>query len=203
MKKKNITILILVLVVAAAIYYFAGQNKNNSSESSRISEIISLEENSKERYLKSMEVTKNIPDFKVDEEKDNLDELEEELKAQYKDKDIKIGYRTLKEDVSIPTEKSGELNITMYSEVIVLENITDNEVSIVDPGCQYIYGESPFIEFRNGGFNINEKDDKSFRASATGEFIFDKSVGKVFGEDSNGENSKSNVMTIAKVFKID
>lgn len=203
MKKKNIIILILVLAVAAAIYYFAGQNKNNSSESSRISEIISLEENSKERYLKAKEVTKNIPDFKVDEEKDNLDEMEEELKSQYKDKDIKIGYRTLKEDVSIPTEKSGDVNITMYSEVIVLENITDNEVSIVDPGCQYIYGESPFIEFRNGGFNINEQDDKSFRASATGEFIFDKSVGKVLGEDSNGENSKSNVMTIAKVFKID
>lgn len=203
MKKKNIIILILVLAVAAAIYYFAGQNKNNSSESSRISEIISLEENSKERYLKAKEVTKNIPDFKVDEEKDNLDEMEEELKSQYKDKDIKIGYRTLKEDVSIPTEKSGDVNITMYSEVIVLENITDNEVSIVDPGCQYIYGESPFIEFRNGGFNINEQDDKSFRASATGEFIFDKSVGKVIGEDSKGENSKSNVMTIAKVFKID
>lgn len=203
MKKKNIIILILVLVVAAAIYYFAEQNKNNSSESSRISEIISLEENSKERYLKSMEVTKNIPDFKVDEEKDNLAELEEELKAQYKDKDIKIGYRTLKEDVSIPTERSGDVNITMYSEVIVLENITDKEVSIVDTGYQYIYGESPFIEFRNGGFNINEKDDKSFRASATGEFIFDKSVGKVLGEDSKGENSKSNVMTIAKVFKID
>lgn len=203
MKKKNITILILVLAVAASIYYFAGQNKNNSSESSRISQIISLEENSKERYLKAMEVTKNIPDFKVDEEKDNLDEMEEELKLQYKDKDIKIGYRTLKEDVSIPTEKSGDINITMYSEVIVLENITDKEVSIVDTGCQYIYGESPFIEFRNGGFNINEKDDKSFRASATGEFIFDKSVGKVIGEDSNGENSKSNVMTIAKVFKLD
>ena len=203
MKKKYITILILVLVVAAAIYYFAGQNKNNSSESSRISQIISLEENSKERYLKAMEVTKAIPDFKVDEEKDNLDEMEEELKLQYKDKDIKIGYRTLKEDVSIPTEKSGDINITMYSEVIVLENITDKEVSIVDTGCQYIYGESPFIEFRNGGFNINEKDDKSFRASATGEFIFDKSVGKVIGEDSNGENSKSNVMTIAKVFKLD
>ena len=203
MKKKNIIILILVLAVAAAIYYFAGQNKNDSSESSRIPEIISLEENSKERYLKSMEVTKNIPDFKVDEEKDNLDELEEELKSQYKDKDIKISYRTLKEDVSIPTEKSGDVNITMYSEVIVLENITDKEVSIVDTGCQYIYGESPFIEFRNGGFNINEKDDKSFRASATGEFIFDKSVGKVLGEDSKGENSKSNVMTIAKVFKID
>lgn len=203
MKKKNIIILILVLAVAASIYYFAGQNKNNSSESSRISEIISLEENSKERYLKAKEVTKNIPDFKVDEEKDNLDELEKELKAQYKNKDIKISYRTLKEDVSIPTEKSGDVNITMYSEVIVLENNTDNEVSIVDPGCQYIYGESPFIEFRNGGFNINEKDDKSFRASATGEFIFDKSVGKVLGEDSKGENSKSNVMTIAKVFKID
>lgn len=203
MKKKNITILILVLVVAAAIYYFAGQNKNNSSESSRISQIISLEENSKERYLKAMEVTKAIPDFKVDEEKDNLDEMEEELKLQYKDKDIKIGYRTLKEDVSIPTEKSGDINITMYSEVIVLENITDKEVSIVDTGCQYIYGESPFIEFRNGGFNINEKDDKSFRASATGEFIFDKSAGKVLGEDSSGDNSKSNVMTIAKVFKLD
>lgn len=200
MKKKNIFILILVLAVAASIYYFAGQNKNNSSESSRISEIISLEENSKERYLKAKEVTKNIPDFKVNEEKGNLDEMEEELKLQYEDKDIKIGYRTLKEDVSIPTEKSGDVN---NSEVIVLENITDNEVSIVDPGCQYIYGESPFIEFRNGGFNINEKDDKSFRASATGEFIFDKSVGKVLGEDSKGENSKSNVMTIAKVFKID
>lgn len=203
MKKKNIIILLLVLVVAAAIYYFAGQNKNNSSESSRISEITSLEENSKERYLKAKEVTKDIPDFKVGEEKENLDELEEELKAQYKDKDIKIGYRTLKEDISIPTEKSGDVNVTMYSEVIVLENVTDNEVSIVDPGCQYIYGEKPFIEFRNGGFNINEQSDKSFRASATGEFIFDKSVGKVFGEDTSGDNSKSNVMTIAKVFKLD
>lgn len=203
MKKKNIIILLLVLVVAAAIYYFAGQNKNNFSESSRISEITSLEENSKERYLKAKEVTKDIPDFKVGEEKENLDELEEELKAQYKDKDIKIGYRTLKEDISIPTEKSGDVNIIMYSEVIVLENITDNEVSIVDPGCQYIYGEKPFIEFRNGGFNINEQSDKSFRASATGEFIFDKSIGKVFGEDTSGDNSKSNVMTIAKVFKLD
>lgn len=203
MKKKNIIILLLVLVVAAAIYYFAGQNKNNSSESSRISEITSLEENSKERYLKAMEVTKAIPGFKIDEERDNLDELEEELKAQYKDKDIKLSYRTLKEDISIPTEKSGDVNITMYSEVIVLENITDNEVSIVDPGCQYIYGEKPFIEFRNGGFNINEQSDKSFRASATGEFIFDKSIGKVFGEDTSGDNSKSNVMTIAKVFKLD
>lgn len=203
MKKKNIIILLLVLVVAAAIYYFAGENKNDSMENSRISEITSLEENSKERYLKAMEVTKAIPDFKVDEEKDNLDEMEEELKSQYEGKDIKIGCRTLKEDVSIPTKKSGDVNITMYSEVIVVENITDNEVSIVDPGCQYIYGESPFIEFRNGGFNINEQDDKSFRASATGEFIFDKSVGKVFGEDSKGESSKSNVMTIAKVFKLD
>ena len=203
MKKKNIIILLLVLVVAAAIYYFAGQNKNNFSESSRISEITSLEENSKERYLKAKEVTKDIPDFKVGEEKENLDELEEELKAQYKDKDIKLSYRTLKEDISIPTEKSGDVNIIMYSEVIVLENITDNEVSIVDPGCQYIYGEKPFIEFRNGGFNINEQSDKSFRASATGEFIFDKSIGKVFGEDTSGDNSKSNVMTIAKVFKLD
>lgn len=203
MKKKNIIILLLVLVVAAAIYYFAGQNKNNSSESSRISEITSLEENSKERYLKAMEVTKAIPGFKIDEEKDNLDEMEEELKTQYKDKDIKLSYRTLKEDISIPTEKSGDVSVTMYSEVIVLENITDNEVSIVDPGCQYIYGERPFIEFRNGGFNINEQDDKSFRASATGEFIFDESVGKVFGEDTSGDNSKSNVMTIAKVFKLD
>ncbi|MEJ8752715.1 hypothetical protein WKS98_08835 [Lagierella sp. ICN-221743] len=203
MKKKNIIISLLVLVVAAGIYYFAGQNNNNSSEISRISEILSLEENSKERYLKAKEVTKDIPDFKVGEEKENLDELEEELKAQYKDKDIKIGYRTLKEDISIPTEKSGDVNITMYSEVIVLENVTDNEVSIVDPGCQYIYGEKPFIEFRNGGFNINEQSGKSFRASATGEFIFDKSVGNVFGEESKGESSKSNVMTIAKVFKLD
>ncbi|WP_300411088.1 hypothetical protein [Lagierella sp.] len=193
--------LLLIVVLGLVVFYFSTKDQKNEGFP-RISDIVAEQENSRERYLKAMEIVGNIPDFKLKDEEKKLTNLEEKTKQEHKDKNVEVEFRTLKEDIDVPTENKGIVKLTMYSESVVLVNKTDNTTTLLDSGFQYIYGDEPFIGFRNGGFNINDETEEGFRASATGEFIFDKSVGKILGDELKEDPSNSTTLTVARNFKI-